>query len=153
MKVKPGDVLLWTGDSALDDVVRLGTLSSFDHVGMVQPEGLTIEALPGGVQANPLAGRLPCLVVSRGNGSWPQGVAAFVKATVGEPYSYLNDLMAALQLPAVTDTEWECAQLTLKLLRLLGEQPPADLPNTPQAVFQWLMFQGYTMQYITALEN
>lgn len=143
----PGDVLFWTGTSLLDSLVRLGTLSTFDHVGVVQPGNLTFEALPGGVQASPLATRGPYYLLSRNQPGWPAPLAAFVKATVGEEYSYLNDLMAAVGAGPVTSQEWQCAQLTIHVLKMLGEPVPPNLDITPQAVLEWLMNRGYVLQY------
>lgn len=144
----PGDVLLWRGGEALDLLVRIGTASDYDHIGIVQPGNLTLEALPGGVQANPITARYPFFLVSRNKNDWNGAATALAKVSVGvTEYSYLNDIAAAFGAQPFTDKEVQCAQLVKHVLQLLGEPIPADLPITPDAVCFWLQQQGYVMQY------
>lgn len=142
-----GDVLFWSGQSLLDDLVQWNTMSAFDHVGIIRPGMTTFEALPGGVQSTPLAKRNPYYLLSRNQPAWPAAVDKFITDTLGDGYSYLNDVMAAVRLDPVERNKWQCAQLTIHVLRMLGEPVPESLDITPQAVLSWLLHQGYLFQY------
>lgn len=142
---RPGDIVLFQGDTIVDDIIRLGTRSTWNHVATIMPSGEMVQALPQGVIVAPVASRGPYWLVQTGT-TWSSAASALVKATVGEPYSYLNDLLAGLGLPPATTKAWECAQLAAALLRAMGWKLASDC-DTPQkiamacaergALFQW----------------
>lgn len=146
LSIRPGDVLLFEGDTLTDDVIRLGTRSTWNHVAVVtdQPR-VMVEALPGGVRLAPIPTKGPYWVVVA-QALWGPATSAFCRAVVGEPYSYLNDLVAGLGLAPLTTQAWECAQLAAQILRTMGWTVPSDC-DTPQKVAMLLAARGCLFQY------
>ena len=146
---KAGDVLLYSGKTLVDDVIRVVTLSDFNHVAIVMPDCQTmVEALPGGVVVKPITemGETGVWHVST-EMTWNASASAFVKSVLGEPYSYLNDLLAGLGYPPATEKEWECAQLAAKILRILG-MPLPTICDTPQEVAMACAKKGCLFQFL-----
>ena len=148
LAIAPGDIFLYSGTSLVDDIIRVGTLSTFNHVAVVMPGSQSlVQALPEGVGIAPLGNKGPAWHVSTCL-AWSHAASAFVKSVVGEPYSYLNDLVAGLGFGPITDSAWECAQLGAKILSILGCDIGKDC-DTPQKVAAFLATRGNLFQYIT----
>ncbi len=146
---KAGDVLLYSGTTLVDDVIREVTMSDFNHVAVVMPDCQSmVEALPGGVRVAPITemGESGAWHVQTGL-EWTPAASAFVKSVLGEPYSYLNDLLAGLGYPPATEKEWECAQLGAKILGILGMSLPATC-DTPQKVAMACARAGALFQFL-----
>lgn len=149
LPLKAGDLLLYSGQTLVDDVIRVVTLSDFNHVAIVMPDCQSmVEALPGGVRVAPITemGETGVWHVQTGL-EWTPTASAFVKSVIGEPYSYLNDLLAGLGYPAATEKEWECAQLAAKILGILGVSLP-EACDTPQKVGMACARAGHLFQFL-----
>lgn len=149
LPIQAGDVFLYSGKTLVDDVIRVATLSDFNHVAVALPGGTTmVEALPGGVRVAPITemGEIGVWHVQTGL-EWTPGASAFVKSVVGESYSYLNDLLAGLGYPPATEKEWECAQLAAKILGILGVALPT-VCDTPQEVAMVCARKGCLFQFL-----
>jgi len=144
-----GDVLLYSGKTLVDDVIREVTMSDVNHVAIVMPDCQSmVEALPGGVRVAPITemGETGVWHVQTGL-EWSPGASAFVKSVIGEPYSYLNDLLAGLGYAPATEKEWQCAQLAAKILGILGVPLP-PVCDTPQKVGMACARAGALFQFL-----
>ncbi len=144
-----GDVLLYSGKTLVDDVIREVTMSDFNHVAVVMPDCQSmVEALPGGVRVAPITemGETGVWHVQTGL-EWSPAASAFVKSVIGEPYSYLNDLLAGLGYPPATEKAWNCAQLGGKILSILGVAMP-KLSDTPQEIAMVCAKRGDLFQFL-----
>jgi hypothetical protein len=144
--MRAGDVLLYTGSSAVDVLVRVVTASTFDHVATALGDGTMLEALPGGVRVS--AVRTPVMWLA-GPG-WTAACDSVKAASVGKPYGYLNDLAAAFGGGTLDEGEIECAQLANSLLRAAGVKVGG---NKPEEVFWTVAKLGGEIRYIAGEEN
>ena len=148
LPLQAGDLLLYSGETLVDDVIRVVTLSDFNHVAVVMPDCQTmVEALPGGVRVAPITEMSEQAWHVATELTWNPAASAFVKSVIGEPYSYLNDLLAGLGYPAATEKEWECAQLAAKILGILGVSLP-EACDTPQKVGMACARAGHLFQFL-----
>jgi uncharacterized protein YycO len=143
-----GDILLYSGKDLVDTVIREVTMSDWNHVAVVMPgENTMVEALPGGVQIAPITEMGENVWHVQTGLIWDEKATAFVKSVLGEPYSYLNDLLAGLGYPPATEKAWECAQLASKILEILGMKLPS-VCNTPQEVAMACAKKGCLFQFL-----
>lgn len=148
LPLKAGDLLLYSGDTLVDDVIRVVTLSDFNHVAVVMPDCQTmVEALPGGVRVAPITEMSEQAWHVATELTWNPAASAFVKSVVGESYSYLNDLLAGLGYAPATEKQWECAQLAAKILGILGVSLP-EACDTPQKVGMACARAGHLFQFL-----
>ena len=147
LPIQAGDILLYSGETPVDDLIRVVTMSSFNHVAVALPDGKMVEALPGGVVIKPITEMGESVWHVATELPWSPAATAFVKSVVGESYSYLNDLLAGLGYPPITDKEWECAELASKILNILGVPLP-KLSDTPQEVAVICANRGNLFQFL-----
>lgn len=102
--LKPGDLYLtrisgWTGIFVTAAQWAIGDLSRYAHAGIYLGDGLVSEAMPGGLQINPISkydgkelihSRIDLTDVQR------QAIVDLARSREGNPYSYLGYLYIAL---------------------------------------------------------
>ncbi|MHB1798912.1 MAG: hypothetical protein ACYCUI_11500 [Vulcanimicrobiaceae bacterium] len=149
--IRPGDVLLWSGRSWLDRVVRFWTRSTWDHVGIAWPPPAgsatgvcdVAESLPGGVRIDALTGRMPCWRVDTSRLALELAHAeTFVQGAIGRPYSYVNDVLAGFGLTTRVHGQYECAQFVADVLRAAGFPEADTVPATPEELADVLSRAG-----------
>ncbi len=155
--VQPGDILLFSGQSWLDRLVRTWTRSTWDHVGIAWPPDTVpgtsppdiAEALPGGVRIAPLAGRTPFWCVRTASLELELGRAnAVLVRAIGRPYSYWNALLAGLDIRRHFSRQYECAQLVSAMLSAAGFPEASSVVATPEAIADLLARAGCSFDYV-----
>ena len=133
------DILLYSSESIVDMVVRLGTLSTFNHVAVAVSELEMIEALPGGVRLSPIRpGAIACRLMH--NIEKNDEYVSTLKKYIGYQYGLIADAFAGLGMSVEIPHQLECAQLGGHALSIMGYKSPT--PPTPQQLFVTALEEG-----------
>ncbi len=137
---QPMDILLYSAESLVDVLVRMGTLSSFDHVAIALSDTEMIEALPGGVVVSPIRQNpVICRYDIQDTSKIPQYVET-IKQYVGYQYGFIADAFAAIGMNYEAPHQIECAQLAIHAITMMGFTAP-KIP-TPQHIFNSALDNG-----------
>lgn len=128
-RIRSGDLLAWSGrgwSSWADwqiQAIRIFGRTEYSHVGVawvIAGRVFVIEAVGAGVRIYPLSRAAPFYWLPLG-AAWTQGVETLALERVGDRYSKWDAVRAFFgALPIGSDSRWECAELTLVILRAAG---------------------------------
>lgn len=153
--IKTGDLVAfsrggWTNWGAiLRSLVRVGTLSDYNHVGVacvMSGRVFVLEAVATGIRLYPLSRAKPFYWCSR-----PQAIGeislewAFEK--LGDKYSKWQAIKGQLgSLNIGKDNHWQCAEYVLETYRVDGDF--IDIKATPSALVKYAMENWGPLLYI-----
>lgn len=146
-QLKTGDVVAYSGRAFVGRMIRLATLSSYSHVGIILKLAgrvFVVEAREGkGVVLTPLSNTGHFSVLLQ-HADTPKIKPSDLLEQVGRcGYSYRNALRGWLGYP-MRGTGYQCAQFVADHKYMTGA-----LDNvTPHAVVERLLLYGYTMHSV-----
>ena len=135
--IKTGDILAWECNTIGDKLIKAWTHSPYTHVAVAWVVGervLILQSLPGtGVDIEPLSNNLPAILFRMPSTLSDVAISAALD-TLGQPYSFLNDLRAGFGLTS-SGKGFECVQYVKYLWKLNGilmdfkADTPAEMVN------------------------
>lgn len=141
-EIKTGDLLAWSSDTWVGNIIRMGTRSSYSHVGVAMwvQEGdacrlLVAESREGrGVQVLPLSHRSSFEWVKGTDIQNETAMREFVWHTLGRPYDWASILKRVFGLRMASNNRFTCNEFASVCLMKGGAL--ASLQDDPGALMQ-----------------
>jgi hypothetical protein len=146
--LKSGDVVAITSGSLVSRIVRLFTLSSYSHVGIIldiHGRKLLLEAVPPVVRIIPLSNKSNYYVIKLDKVLSPEAENLAFSYIGTAQYSVLEAIKSYFGLNRNPEA-WQCVELVKRILQENGT--PTDCKDTPRALVEYLLNTGGTLIHI-----